>query len=273
MIRIEITDPHTLPAKTLMDTAGYLMRLAGAQFKDGQITGIAPVNASPANPDKIPEECLSIEKPKPAPIDSKPALMGLKLAAEVFDQTRVIEPVTKTYVDMAAASIPMPPPVPPIPGAPTVAEALAPAQPKKPMIFDTSIELDSNMLPWDQRIHSRTKSKNADGAWKLQRGVDMKLVEKVTQELYDVMAIPVEPPKPKKDAVPPPPASDDPMVPASQSFHTLITKITQAVAAGKLNQKQVLEAVQAAGIPSLPLVATRPDLVPQISASIDLLLS
>lgn len=34
-----------------------------------------------------------------------------------------------------------------------------------------TIELDKEGLPWDERIHSSTKSKNEDGKWKLRKGM------------------------------------------------------------------------------------------------------
>jgi hypothetical protein len=37
-------------------------------------------------------------------------------------------------------------------------------------------ELDSAGLPWDERIHSGSKKKNADGKWKLRKNVDEALV-------------------------------------------------------------------------------------------------
>lgn len=44
-------------------------------------------------------------------------------------------------------------------------------------------ELDSVGFPWDERIHSGSKKKNADGKWKLRKGVDAELVKQVEAEL------------------------------------------------------------------------------------------
>jgi hypothetical protein len=164
-----------------------------------------------------------------------------------------------------------------------------------------NVELDINGLPWDARIHSRTKSKTDKGIWKLQRGVDMNLVDKVSKELLDIVPTgykiaaisepntggPItiisetyEPPKPTvlKSPIPqPPPAitqpSDDPMEPETDTFPLLMAKITSLIAAKKITREQVNDAVKSVNIPSLPLVATRPDLVPKISSYIDLLIS
>ena len=43
--------------------------------------------------------------------------------------------------------------------------------------------LDSNGLPWDERIHSGTKSQNQDGSWKKRKGVADNVVDAVTAEL------------------------------------------------------------------------------------------
>jgi hypothetical protein len=41
------------------------------------------------------------------------------------------------------------------------------------------VELDSAGLPWSDQIHARTKTKTADGKWKLKRGADPKLIAQV----------------------------------------------------------------------------------------------
>lgn len=43
-------------------------------------------------------------------------------------------------------------------------------------------ERDSAGLPWDERIHSGSKKKNADGKWKLRKNVDENLVKQVEAE-------------------------------------------------------------------------------------------
>lgn len=55
----------------------------------------------------------------------------------------------------------------------------------------SDVELDSEGLPWDGRIHSSSKAKLAkDNTWKLKRGLDVALVEQVKGELRQVMSIP-----------------------------------------------------------------------------------
>lgn len=47
----------------------------------------------------------------------------------------------------------------------------------------SGVELDSNGLPWDERIHAGTKGQNKDGSWKGKRGVDDATIAAVTAEL------------------------------------------------------------------------------------------
>jgi hypothetical protein len=49
-------------------------------------------------------------------------------------------------------------------------------------------ELDSDGLPWDERIHAATKTKTAKGAWKKKRGVDEVEFGKVAGELQEQIA-------------------------------------------------------------------------------------
>ena len=42
MLKIEISDPHTLPKRVLIDTATYLMKLAGAELLPKPIGPAAP---------------------------------------------------------------------------------------------------------------------------------------------------------------------------------------------------------------------------------------
>lgn len=135
-----------------------------------------------------------------------------------------------------------------------------------------TVELDSAGLPWDARIHSRAKTKIANGTWKFARGIATGLIDSVTAELKSVMAIPAPsvPMPPKNVPVPP---ELDPMIPPSETFQTLIGKITAGMAAKKITQVQVLAVLNAVGIPTMPLIPTRPDLIPSIGAQIDAIIA
>ena len=75
--------------------------------------------------------------------------------------------------------------------APTFTGQLAPVtQPQtapvtQPQTAPTapSGEVDSTGLPWDERIHAKTKAKNANGTWRTRRGVDDAMFAAVEAQL------------------------------------------------------------------------------------------
>ena len=66
------------------------------------------------------------------------------------------------------------------------------------------VELDTEGLPHDLRIHSPEKTKNKDGTWRVRRKTDPALLAAVKAELKSVMAAPAG----NATAVVPPPPSD-----------------------------------------------------------------
>lgn len=148
------------------------------------------------------------------------------------------------------------------------------------------VDLDKNGFPWDARIHSSNKAKVADGTWRKKRGVDDATVALVESQLRAVMGAPapvavtqpaVAPPPP-----PPPSANEMPPIPASlvkapatnprSVYVALMGRTAAAIAGGKVTQEQVLACCTTFGIPSLPLLANRLDLVAQVAAAIDALI-
>lgn len=78
----------------------------------------------------------------------------------------------------------------------------------------TTVELDKNGIPWDERIHAGTKRKNADGTWSLKKGVDKELAAQIIAEYQSaapttatVQATPAAPAKPGVPTPPAPPAA------------------------------------------------------------------
>lgn len=146
------------------------------------------------------------------------------------------------------------------------------------------VELDSDGLPWDSRIHAGSKGKLAKTKqWKKKRGVDPELVEEVEAELRAAMsaspANPVEakptpapapaPAASEKPAPAPAPASGPAPAPAAAtgaitSFPALMQRITAAGIA----QADVTAAVNKQGLQALPLLAARPDLIPAVAAEL-----
>lgn len=163
----------------------------------------------------------------------------------------------------------------PEPKAPSPTEAAATAT--------NGVELDSDGLPWDSRIHAGSKGKlKKTQQWKPKRGLDPDLKASVEAELRAAMsagpANPVETaaaatsetPQPAAPASPAPaPAPAEPAKPAAPagtitSFPALMQRIT---AAG-FTQDTVTAAVKKQGLPSLPLLAARPDLIPAVAAEL-----
>jgi len=105
-------------------------------------------------------------------------------------------------------------------------------------------ETDAEGIPWDERIHSGNKAKNADGTWRKRRGVDEVTYGRIYGELQERAAAPREPettgtpsdgaaptpsdtaptpsapPPPATSAAPPPPSADTGNAPAAASAPT-----------------------------------------------------
>lgn len=146
--------------------------------------------------------------------------------------------------------------------------------------------LDKTGIPWDERIHASSRVKTSDGCWRKRRGIDDATVATVEAELKALMAIPQLPittqgiaivPQPPVAvtqeiaavaSVPAPPAVADRV-----AFVALITLASNAIGAKKLTQEQLTGAVVAAGVPSLPLLGNRLDLVPQVQATVEALIA
>lgn len=137
-------------------------------------------------------------------------------------------------------------------------------------------EKDIKGLPWDHRIHARTRTKTADGAWKLMRGVDGGLVKKIEAELAGALNAPAVPAVPavpvEQPVVPIPPVPSAPAVTevdTNSAWFTAMAKITTVVKEGQMTHAQVMTIVKSMGLESIPLIAQRPDLIPAILHRID----
>lgn len=77
----------------------------------------------------------------------------------------------------------------------------------------TTVELDKNGIPWDERIHAGTKRKNADGTWSLKKGVDKDLAAQIIAEYQ--AAAPTTPAAPSKQSAPAAHSAPTPPAPPS----------------------------------------------------------
>ena len=178
-------------------------------------------------------------------------------------------PADTTATTFAAApNVPAPPALNTAPAAPIAAPQTA-----NPV---GAVDLDKHGLPWDGRIHAESKAKIADGTWRKKRGVDPALVATVEAELRQVMGAapavplaPVAPPPPAPLAAPVGEVPQD----ARAQFVGLVGRASAAIQAGKVTQAEITQCCAAAGVPALPLLANRLDLVAQVAAQVDAMIA
>lgn len=144
---------------------------------------------------------------------------------------------------------------------------------------------DKSGLPWDERIHSGSKALTADGLWRKKRGVDDSLIAQVEGQLKQLMALPapgfastvteIIAPAPTPialvAAVPAPPIALE-VVDGRQAFINFIGTVSKAIQDQKLTQVEILAVLAKYGIPTLPLLANRFDLVPQVAMDVEALI-
>ena len=228
---------------------------------------------------------------------SAPAPLPLGATAAPF--TAVAAPSLTAPADTTATTFAAVPNVP-VPPAPNYAPAAAIAAPQTGSPVG-GVDLDKTGLPWDGRIHAESKAKIADGTWRKKRGVDPALVATVEAELRQVMgaapAAPLAPvapiPAPQAATVtmptapvapvapPPPPAPLAQAAPpvgsvpqdARAQFVGLVGRASAAIQAGKVTQAEITQCCAAAGVPALPLLANRLDLVAQVAAQVDAMIA
>lgn len=247
MIEIKITDPHLMDKNALRKTVTYLLGMIGDELKQAtppEKSQLAPLSAINGHSEPL------------AP--PAPAVNPFANSANPFAE---LPPPVKAPV---APPVPMPPPafVPPaLP--PTSVTTLPPVAPARP-----SVDVDANGLPWDNRIHSRGKSKLANGCWKVKRELNPALLQQVEAELRQAISAPaplVAPPvNPQVPGIPVSPFVADPIAPAQNDFPYLMALVTECTTTNRITSAEVNEIVKGFGIPSFPLTATRPDLVPSI---------
>jgi len=206
----------------------------------------------------------------------------LPLGATAAPSIAAVAPLPIAPAAIPAAILPATPTVP-APPAPTTVNAVPIAAPL-PGSPVGGVDLDKHGLPWDNRIHAGTKRKNADGSWTAKRGVDPALVATVEAELRQVMgaapAAPLAPAVPAPQVTAPPAPAVAPAAPAGEvpadaraQFVALVGRASAAIQAGKVTQAEITQCCAAAGVPALPLLANRLDLVAQVAAHIDALIA
>jgi hypothetical protein len=146
-------------------------------------------------------------------------------------------------------------------GEPPAAEVITAPPPPGPFeSAEIAADLDSDGLPWDERIHasSKTRLKKTD-QWKPKRGISPDLKARVEGELRAVMSAGVEeiaPPPPVEEIVPPTAPTTE-----VKDFTDLVIAVTNA----GISPQEQNAACQKFGLEEVRLVAMRPDLAPAIA--------
>lgn len=183
--------------------------------------------------------------------------------------------------------------------APSAAAPAAPVAQPSPV---GGVELDTDGLPWDERIHAGTKRKNADGRWTSKRGInDPDLVPRVVAQLRAQMEaggvtaqsaapLPVSTPAPSTAplaalpatsglaslAAPTPPAlpaaqtpgapQQSSGAPAPTTFQDFMTALTVEVQAGRVPIEALGAVCQPLG--GVSALNSKPELIPVAWASL-----
>ena len=246
---------------------------------------------------------IDLSKEKPAPVVTGPGA-----SSTAVDDQHIAAPAPAAITEPAAtevfaapnadtvASVTEQPAESAQPAAP--AESATTAEPVTTAAAPAGVEVDSDGLPWDHRIHAlgaggtHNKLKKTQ-QWKKKRGVDAALVAEVEAELRAAMSAgpanpvvttgnaataAVEPsPAPASPASPAAapttaaaavqPASPAP-APAPAGGTTTFPALMAAITANGIDQAAVTAAVNAQGLQALPLLAARPDLIPAVAAAL-----
>ena len=157
----------------------------------------------------------------------------------------------------------------------------APAAPANPIPAAGStgggIDLDSENLPWDERIHSSTRNKNEDGTWRIKRGTDKSYVTKIKNQLRATVpaaaatpaAAPAQASLPSIPALPQVPGL--PPIPGAAPVNPAFTEFVQFITANSppFTPEYVKSGLVAFNVPEgdIQNLAHMPDAIPSIRAA------
>lgn len=174
-----------------------------------------------------------------------------QLGAKTADPNDPVALYVQNGGTLPPAASAAPPAAPPNPSSASVTPAPA-ASPVPPA--SSPDLLDAEGLPWDERIHSSSRTKTAKGVWKARKGLDPAVKTAVAAELLNAgraqmadatpvpAAMPAAAPAPTPPAAaapPPPPAAAaappaPPAAPDANGFGVLMQYVSEKQAAGKL---------------------------------------
>lgn len=166
-------------------------------------------------------------------------------------------------------------------------------------------EYDRSGVPFDARIHQKSRNQKKDGTWKIQKGLDENIVTAVMSELAPFIrrtpeaptstapapgasapvALPQAPPAPLAPPAPPAPPGSAPIAPpppqaaqqapeaqGADPFRSLINKIAAARKEGRLTAEEVTAAHASVGVPALQLLKAMPHKIEEVESLIDSIL-
>ena len=172
-------------------------------------------------------------------------------------------PLTQAPANTATVSTPATPTPAPI-ATVSAATLAAPVPPAAPPVVSTleegdvpSVHLDSEGLPWDERIHQAAKGRmqKGAGAWKIKRGCDEALVEQVKNELRISM-----------QAQPAAPAPTAASAPATQGMQVISQSgVTELTVPFVENAPTAQNMAGAATVPPAPAVANGGNVAPPVT--------
>ena len=139
------------------------------------------------------------------------------------------------------------------------------------------VDVDTDGLPWDERIHAGTKSKNADGRWKKKKGLnDAAKVSQIEAELKARMvggaAAAAPMPLPgvvggaTATALPPPGVALPPADPVN--FEQLMTRLSPASASGAVPVDALQRVLTHHNIGSIVALQQHPEWTPTVWATL-----
>ena len=243
--------------------------------------------------------------------DAAKQAVAIRNAVAKLDGINVAVKVPAPAQEVTITAAPLDAPAPP------AAEVESTTSTSTTLEIAGTVDLDSEGLPWDGRIHSSSKKKLAsNGKWQLRRNIDPNVVSQVEAELRQVMAIPV--PSATAEAVglsplntgeaatiaPPPPVETQGLHPDSNAFsvgtvNTLtaagnavppvgvsapaasagsskpyaeynLADLMRGITAKRILPADVTAVVAQFGVPSVPALAAKPDLIPMVAEALAL---
>lgn len=199
-----------------------------------------------------------------------------------------------------AELLPTPRPLPHIPPPPPPPVALGAAMGAQ--IPTAPLERDATGMPWDARIHQKTRGKKLNGEWKVQKNLDPVFVSAVVREISALRApTPVAEPSPSEvfgkastvilppagvaplpARIPPPPAAPAPpigvAIPAPPvrdaaaiqlAFRALMGKLVAAESSGRIDMAGINAIVHECGAPNIgALGVSMSDLIPAVETAL-----